>query len=307
MIDATAIKNGQLKAIFDWEMDENTPAATVQLRGKVAAVNRTTRVASRTSMVTSNAFVGSAQTPEFSINPNVDLDLDVTSSHDVTIEPHTDTAISGKVAVSTSATTQPIVKVRAMLNRQLLTTLTPDKDGGFNFAIAADQLRAGDNVLKVTATTAKGESSNTVVVKIKVQGVLKFDFISPREQFQASRLTGRDQVVQRSGDWQVVVQDTRGNDSQWTLMVHADRFRSRTGMPLMGGPIYVHDDGRTTDIHERPTPVVRHTTSEADKEGKYAVHKDWTKKTGVLLQVEAESAIGSYGGRITWTLADTPG
>lgn len=307
MIDPAAIKNGQLKAIFDWELDENTPAATVQLRGKVAAVNRTTRVASRTSMVTSNAFVGSAQTPEFSINPNVDLDLDVTSSHAVTVEPHTDTQVFGKISVSTSATTQPIIKVRAMLNRQLLTTLMPDKDGRFNFPVTADKLRAGDNVLKVTAITAKGESSNTVTVKIKVQGVLKFDFISPREQFQSSRLTGRDQLVQRSGDWQVVVQDTRGNESQWTLMVQAERFRSRTGVPLMGGPVYVHPDGRTTDIRERPTPVMRHTTSDADKEGKYDVHKDWTSKTGVLLQVDAESAVGSYGGRITWTLADTPG
>ncbi|WP_225418016.1 lectin-like domain-containing protein [Levilactobacillus huananensis] len=305
-LDPTAIKERQLAVILGRSLDEKTPAATIRLTGTVSDVARTVKVASQTSTVTSNAYVGAAQTPEFNLNPNVDLDLDVTSAHVLTVAPQTDTQVTGKVMMATTATTRPEVKVNAVLNQKELTTLKLQKDGTFQFSVKADQLRLGDNTLKLVALTEKGEASNVVVVRIKVQGVLKFDFISAKEQFRSSFLTGHDQYVRRSGHWQVVVQDTRGNDARWTLMAQAERFRSRTGAPLMGGPVYVYPDGRTTAIREHPVPIVTHATSPKDPEGKYAVHEEWTSKTGVLLEVRGGSLLGRYGGKITWTLMDTP-
>ena len=103
----------------------------------------------------------------------------------------------------------------------------------------------------------------------------------------------------------MVVQDTRGTGSQWTLMAQASPFVSEAGVKLGGGPVYVSKRG-VTPIGATPTPVLTHTMTDANLDGKFNVAAHWEKKSGVLLAVDSGTVPGNYSGSITWTLEDAP-
>lgn len=303
-LDIKDMTANQLRAKLGHAMDSAYPSATISLTGRVAAVSQTTEVARETSTFSSNALIRTAETPAFTINPSVDLSLAVTSGQTVDLKPQAATTIKGKVT-ATPATTKPVVKVQPTLNDLALPAVAVRADGTFELAVTHDMLRAGVNTLTLRAVTADGSKSNLVTVTITVMGELKFSYISPNESFQTSELTGQSQLVHRDGDWRLVVQDTRGSGSQWTLMAQASPFVASNGLKLNGGPVYVTADG-ITPIGATPTPVLTHTTNAMNLDGKFNVAAHWSQKTGVLLGVGQGTVPGNYSGQITWTLADAP-
>ncbi|NLR10602.1 MULTISPECIES: WxL domain-containing protein [Lactobacillaceae] len=302
-LDVKDISNQQLRTELGYAMDSAYPEATIRLTGRVASVAKTTEVARESSIFSSNALVRTLETPAFSINPSVDLDLAVTSGQTVALNPQEGTTIRGKVTVTTLAA-RPTVKVSPTLNGVGLPAISPRDDGTFDLPISPAKLRAGTNTLTFRALTADGSESNLVTVTIHVRGELKLSSVSTNEQFEASTLTGRSQLVHREGDWQLVVQDTRGRGSQWTLMVQATPFVARHGATLNGGPLYVTPDG-ITPIGATPTAIMTHTMAET-RDGKFDVAAQWSHQTGVLLGVEKGTAAGEYTGQLTWTLEDAP-
>lgn len=304
-LDVGAIKDRELLTKLSYAMDNAYPSATISLTGRIAPVSTTTKVARTSSVFTSNAMIKTAETPAFTVNPSVDLDLDVTSGQALTVKPGRGTTVTGKVTMMTSVATKPAVRIEPILNKQALPTMALNADGQFSLPVTPDMLRPGLNTLTLQAVTADGDKSNRVTVTITVKGELKFDYISPDESFQTSELTGKDQLVHREGSWQIRIQDTRGTGSQWTLLAQTTPFMDSNGVRLGGGPVYVNGRG-ITPIGATPTPVLTHRTNDANLDGKFNVADNWTRQTGVLLAVDNGTAPGNYTGSITWTLEDAP-
>lgn len=301
---ATA-RDGQLVMAVKPALSRQNPAATIQMTGHVLPVSTRQVVPSATSIFASPTFVGTATTPTFSVTPVVDLNLAVTSADPLVLPDLQKTTVTGKVGGFTSANVPPALRVTAKLNGVALPRVTPQSDGTFALLLAASQLQPGANVLKLTAVTASGDASKTVTVPITVAGELKFDTVSSEEGFQASTLTGNSQLVGRTGDWRLVVQDTRGTGSRWTLNAQATALTTSDGQQLAGQPVYVTSHG-SLPIGTTPTPVLTHVTDDSEDAGRFDVAGSWTPKTGILLAVKDGSAIGRYSGTIIWTLSDVP-
>jgi len=305
-LDLQSVKDRRLLAKLGHAMDSAYPSATISLTGRVAAVSKTTQVESTSSTFSSNALISTAETPQFTVNPSLDLDLNVTSGQTIELQANEATTVMGRVTATTSMAEMPTVKLKQVLNKQALPDVTMPADGHFKLPVTADMLRPGKNALTLTAVTADGDTSNRVTMTIKVIGELKFNYISPNERFQSSELTGKGQLVHREGSWQIEVQDTRGSGSQWTLLAQSTPFVTGDGTKLGGGPVYVNKYG-VIPIGRTPTPVLTHTTTDTNLDGKFNVSRNWTRGTGVLLAVDEDTIPGNYTGSITWTLEDAPG
>lgn len=304
VLDVKDITENEFRTELSHAMDSAYPAATISLTGRIAAVSEPVEVARESSVFSSNALVRTVETPAFSINPSVDLDLAVTSDQTTELKPQEGTTVKGKVTITTLGT-KPAVKVHPTLNHTALPVIAPAADGTFALALTPEMLHAGANTLTLRAVAPDGSESNLVTVTITVKGELKFSYISPNENFEASTLTGRSQLVHREGDWQLIVQDTRGSGSQWTLVAQASPFVTENGVTLNGGPVYVTPEG-LTPIGATPTPVMTHTMGATPRDGKVDVGAQWSQQTGVLLGVEHDAVSGKYVGQLTWTLEDAP-
>ncbi|WP_143463079.1 WxL domain-containing protein [Levilactobacillus enshiensis] len=301
----SATRDGALTVAFKSALSRQNPSATVQVTGRILPVSTQQVVASVTSIFASSAFVGTATTPTFRVMPAVKLDLAVTSADPLVLPDLQKTTVTGKIGGFTRANVPPALCVTPKLNGATLARVTPQSDGTFTLSLAASQLQPGANVLKLTAVTASGDVSKTVTVPITVTGELKFDTVSSEEGFQASTLTGNSQLVGRTGDWRLVVQDTRGTGSRWTLNAQATALTTSDGQQLAGQPVYVTSHG-SLPIGTTPTPVLTHVTDDSEDAGRFDVVGSWTPRTGMLLTVTDGSAIGHYSGTIVWTLSDAP-
>ena len=304
-IAATDVKDGHLSVRLTSELDAENAGATITLTGHAGQVAHTTTVPAATSAFTSTARVTSADTPEFIINPGTDVELKVTSLDSVHLKPGASTTVTGNVTVSTTAEIPPTTIVLPTLNGRRIASVPVAADGSFNLALTADQLQAGTNQLSLVAITVLGDASRPVTVPITVAGTLQFATISANQRFQETQLTGSSQLVKRTNDWQLAVQDTRGTGEQWTLLAQATPFTTPDGRQLAGQPVYV-TKYQTIPLGANPTPVVSHVTDDSVNDGLYDVAGVWQPNTGVLLRVHGAAMIGRYQGTITWALANAP-
>lgn len=304
-LDASQISQQKLTAALHQSLNRDNDAATVSLIGEADEVAKSTTVPATTSTFVSNAYVGTADTPSFQLNPNVDLNLSVTSDNPLALKPETDTVVTGNVHLATSATTPPRVTIQPVLNGTRLTVITPATDGTFPLPLKASDLQAGTNTLTLVATADTGDTSNTVTVPITVAGDLKFSDVAAASHFQTATLTGQDQLAKRGDDWRLAVSDTRGTGRQWVLDVQATPFVAADGTTLAGGPVYVDAYGSLT-IDDTPTAIVWHTTDDRDHDGVYDVMGNWSADQGLLLAVNGGAVSGNYTSTITWTLGDVP-
>lgn len=295
----------QLATKIKKDLDGRQSQATIQLTGTVKVATSATSIPATTSVFTSPEFVTPATTPAFTVNPGADLRVDLTSGSQKHLATDQDTVVTGKVNLAANQLMAGDVTLTAVLNGRPLTTRHPQTDGTFQFPISAKQLRAGTNQLAITATTTRGDRSNTAIATLTVAGELKFAAVSAVERFQSSKLTGKSQLVSRAGNWQLVVQDTRGTGDRWTLLAQASEFTTGNGTRLAGQPVYV-TPYQTIPIGDTPTPVYAHVTDDSVADGLVNVAADWTRQTGVMLAVNGGSAAGEYSGQLTWTLADAP-
>lgn len=298
-------RDGQLVTALKLVLSRQDPTATIRLTGKILPVDSRQVVTGATSIFASPTFIGTATTPTFSVIPAVKLNLAVTSADPLALPDLQKTTVTGKIGGFTRANVPPALRVMAKLNGVALPRVTPQSDGTFALSLTASQLQSGANNLKLTADTASGDASKTVTVPITVAGELKFDTVSSAEGFRVSTLTGNSQLVGRTGDWRLVVQDTRGTGSRWTLNAQATALTTSDGQQLAGQPVYVTGHG-TIPIGTSPTPVLTHVTDDSEDAGRFDVAGSWTSKTGILLAVDDGSAVGSYSGTIIWTLSDAP-
>ncbi|GEO69492.1 WxL domain-containing protein [Levilactobacillus acidifarinae] len=304
-LNVSDMSNNKLTMTLAQSLDSQNNEATVKLLGQANDVPETVYNPALSSTFSSNALVTNADTPSFAINPNVDLDLKVTSGNPVTLKTKEDTTVTGNVAITTTASTKPTVNVQGKLNGQALPDTPVASDGTFKLNLTADQLQMGTNTLKLTATTPHGDTSKTVTVLITVVGTLEFGDVDGTSSFVTSTLTGTQQLVSRNKDWGIEVKDTRGTGQQWSLSAQSTSFTDNSGHTLSGGPVYVGSYG-TQPLNGHAVQIMTHTTNDSTDDGQVNVANDWGDRSGVLLDVGGDTLSGTYHGTITWTLANAP-
>jgi len=283
-------------------LTRQNPTATIRLRGQVRTVPTTQSIARTTSTFVASSVATTATTPAFDVAPHAALKLAVTSADPVTLMDKQATTIQGTVhgAAATAAVT-----VKPTLNGKALPALSVTRDGTFRLALTADQLQAGNNYLQLVAATATGATSATVTVPITVGGRLQFLWAPIYGSFQRSVLTGRDQFVHRTSDWQIAVQDTRGTGQHWSLDAQATPLENAAGKIVAGGPVYV-DSGGTTPLGTTLTQIMTHTTDDSVADGVTNVTAGWSADTGILLNVPGGTPAGTYHSTLTLTLTNAP-
>lgn len=304
-LDVNDTSDGKLAMTLAHSLDSQNASAVVKLVGQANDVSDNFKNSALSSTFSSNALVTNADTPAFTINPNVALSLAVTSANPVTLKPKEGTTVTGKVGLATSATTPPATDVQATLNGTRLPETPTATDGTFSLNLTADQLQLGNNLLELTAVTDQGDASESVTVPITVVGTLSFGTVDATSSFTTEDLTGSNQLLSRNDDWGLAVHDTRGSGQQWTLDAQSTSFTDSAGQTLSGGPVYIGSQG-TQPLTTQPVQIMAHTTDDSVNDGRVEVTDDWDAHDGILLNVNGDTAAGHYQGTITWTLNNAP-
>ncbi|MGY5339739.1 lectin-like domain-containing protein [Levilactobacillus spicheri] len=290
-------------------LSSDNPTATISLKGQAADEKDVTQVPSVASTFSAVNGVATTDTSHFVLNPKLDIGLYRISSKEVTIDAGETTTIQGQVLVPEGITlTNKDLVVHPTVNGQKQDTYTiedPDDEasGKVLFTPKAADLKAGKNTVDIYVQDIYGNKSSSFTVTINVRGGLTFGTVASNSSFQATTLTGQQQDIKRTNNWQVKISDTRQAGSTWQLQVAATPFTSSDGKQLAGSLVY-RDGGSTTSINTSPVTI---SNGQASGDGDLTdVVDDWDDKTGLELNVNSNAVEGDYSTDITWTLSDTP-
>lgn len=173
----------------------------------------------------------------------------------------------------------------------------------YEYEVPGTELVIGvENIISVYAVDTDGLQSNTEQLKVTVEGSLSFTYLPPTVSFQTTTIPDKPQVVQRDGDWDIRLQDTRGNGS--SLKVYStlvSEFQNSNGKKLIHSLIFKHDG--QTEYLEKGIPVEIYADSSGDGQEKSIV---WNNDEGMLLNIDSSAYAGQYQGIISWGLVDGP-
>lgn len=170
------------------------------------------------------------------------------------------------------------------------------------------QANGGTSVSTSFTATKAGETVTTdkpLTVSVG-NGTLSFSTMPKRSDFVQTTITGQDQAVQRAGDWNVGVTDTRKSGSPWYLSVSESPLTNSVTKKELSGYVYYTADGQTeTKIGTDSTFIAsgQKATGVGDA---YQLNDKWTNKNGILLHANSDVMIGSYDGTMNWSLNDAP-
>lgn len=104
---------------------------------------------------------------------------------------------------------------------------------------------------------ANGDSSPTATVTINV-GFLDLGTVSQNSSFVDTKLNGQSQLIKRSDNWKLNINDTRGAGSAWTLSAAVTPFIGQNipDNTLKGNWVYVDGLGNET-VRQQPLKRVR--------------------------------------------------
>lgn len=170
------------------------------------------------------------------------------------------------------------------------------------------QVSGGASVSTPFTATKAGETVTTdkpLTVSVG-NGTLSFSTMPTRSDFAKTMINGQGQIVQRTGDWNVGVTDTRKSGSPWRLSVSESPLtNSETGKELSGYVYYTADGQTETKIGTGSTFIAsgQKATGVGDT---YKLNDGWTDNKGILLHANSDVTIGSYNGTMDWSLSDAP-
>lgn len=242
--------------------------------------------------------------PRFTILPIGDIHMKLKESTLNTL-PHEPVSIEGFLAHDDSLKCEDVeVQLRRSDGSEIITT--QDKDDRFKITLEPRDLALGLNQLSLHAHCKGVYGSFPIEVNIEVQdGELKLSDVSKTVSFANTTLNGETQEVQRQGDMQVEVEDTRHELKEWRVTVaNLDGLKDEHGADLKGKLIY-KQAGDAKPITKDPVVVATHKMGKS-AEKKYDVSENWQNDNGILLEVDPDAAAGKYQGTLTWTLSDAP-
>lgn len=216
------------------------------------------------------------------------------------------TELTGTVQVPKQSLNQKVV-IHPTINGTTATTVTVTATTTkvpFTVTVPASSLQVGDNQVTLAATSEQVEAAPTTAVQINVMTVPDSGSISYTQSvgalaFGQVTLTGASQLIKRSGDWHLIVNDDRTTTTGWVLSAEATSLTTSDGQQLAGGLVY-RQGGQETSLTNQAVEVAKSTATT------YNVESHWTSDTGILLRLNAGARAGDYAGQLTWTLTSAP-
>ncbi|CAJ1196531.1 hypothetical protein CPR19088_GLDEOEPO_02492 [Companilactobacillus paralimentarius] len=189
-----------------------------------------------------------------------------------------------------------------------------DNNGNFTLSFPADKL-AKINTLSFYVDDNNGNQSNIIKKQINVGGLLSFDCVQENVNFKTINDSYKDQIVTRSGTWQIYVHDSRPKNNRWYVTASSSPLiaDNKYKTPLDGKLFFRNSDGYDVDIPSTPkkgninsnlVTVASHTKTIDDSE--YINIADfWNSNNGILLFLKKGNPVGKYTSQITWSLTDS--
>lgn len=305
--DTTAIAH-----TLSGSLSKTNPTATLTLKGKAATVTSQTAVPSVVQYFNGSTFIGSVETPKFTILPANKLDLSMASDNATSVEPSKTINLQGQVTSADSTVGNKAVTMHVTLdNGNTIDNFTMNgtssdstKAGYFNFDLPASKLTTGANKVSVYAVDSNGNKSNVATLTVTLNGVLSFGDISGSMSFGTdNEVPSKEILIKASSDWNVNVTDGRVTGSKWYVYASASRLTSDTHT-LAGDVVYVDGDG-TKHVMTNKATLISSGASDGSSTATN-IANGWSSSKGIFLNVQPSIYTGAYSGQVTWTLANTP-
>jgi len=173
--------------------------------------------------------------------------------------------------------------------------------GKFKFELETKLLKVGLHELEVYAIDRHRMTSQKLSVSVHVQGNLAFKKVPEQVKFKDVVLNGHSQLTERTDDWQVKVNDERGDVKQsWRLLAAVTSFKDPKKGELAGQLEY-HQGQNAVPLTSKGTVIAT-----AQGQAAFDSNQAWKADTGILLKTRPDAVPGTYQGKITWTLEDVP-
>lgn len=296
-IDAADLKRNEVTRPITTGLSATSAGATFSFTGKVK--DGTGPVAPLTSQFRGKEAVAETSTPEFTVDPTLDLKLALPSS--LYVDPGKGAQITGKVQIGDPAWRNSDVHLQMSINGQSFEEPLKDSDprGVVNVDLPATLITKKTNTLTVTAVGPDpSHNSQTKTMTIYI-GELAFTSATPQVTFKG-KLTGTMQRLACAQPLDLTITDTREKGNGWHLEAVASQLKRADGRALDGDVQYFRD-GQLLSLNAAQT-VASHTNDGVNTR----THISSENNQGLLLQVGGGAISGDYSGRVSWLLMNTP-
>ncbi|WP_261809984.1 lectin-like domain-containing protein [Levilactobacillus humaensis] len=296
-IDEADLKNNEVTRPITAGLSATSTGATFSFTGKVK--DGTGSVAPLTSQFRGKEAVAETSTPEFTVDPTLDLKLAIPNS--LYVDPGKGAHITGKVQIGDPAWHNSDVHLQMSINGQSLEEPLKDSDerGVIDVDLPASFITKKTNTLTVTATGPDPtHNSQTKTMTIYI-GELAFTSATPQVTFKG-KLTGTMQRLACAQPLDLTITDTREKGNGWHLEAVASQLKRADGKSL-DGDLQYFKDGQFLSLDAAQT-VASHTNDGVTT----MTHLSSETNQGLVLQVEGGAISGDYSGQVSWLLMNTP-
>ncbi len=300
-----ANSDNKLNYTLTEQLDSNSRNAVIELQGKTEKTAPTQlTVPSAHASFQGDNLITDTDSVSFHIRQRL-LTLESDSPHIIKLKASEDAIISGQLNYIGSGTPdfQSMI-VHYKLNKQSYSVSGKiDKSGKVSFSINHQDLSKINSLEFYVTDTDNVTNTNIITRKIQVGGLLSFGKIQDNLAFQSTNGSFNNKTIQRSGNWQINVVDSREKGSYWNVQAKASDLIINNKNKLKGHLFYRNSKGKETPL-DNNVSVASHIKDIDDPQTKN-ITDSWTTNTGILLDLNSNNQAGKYTGKIEWTLSDT--
>lgn len=284
----------------------DTSTASYSINGIAGNVTSDTTVASTHSRFLGDNGIADVDSPAFTIK-QPEIKLTSTTDNPLTINKGSDAKINGNVSYTSGATvtnSNMLVHVTVNGGTEVKTAmLNTDPTGQLTVSIPQKELTSDTNTVRIYVTDANSKQSNklTFIVKTK-DGGLSISEYPKAASFKTVNTTRKDQVISRSGNWDLSVLDSRGSGNNWKLMANSTQLQS--GSTDFNGSLIFKTGNNSYSLTGNDVQIATGQTISNDPVTT-DIDSTWTGDSGVLLKSSGTNQAGTYDGTINWTLYDS--
>lgn len=290
---------------------DNIVSANIKFEGTVTSNDKAkdSPVASAHAGFYGDNLQKDVMTTAFVIKQPVKISL-TKESGNPTINIDQETKLQGSVAYSDGSTVEPSkIEVVAKVNdgdpikidmNTIATTNT------FSLPVSKklfSNLVEGLNKIEIYVYNKEDfNSSDPIYFDVTVTGSLQVK-ASQLSHFNSVQAMDNKQIISRSNDWSVDVEDSRNVGSEWYLFAEATPL-TKGDDTWDGGLVYVNKNHEEKPLTNSKVNI---DSGVKNEEGLQStdVDKEWTANTGVLLRKNSYEEAGTYTSTITWTAQDS--
>ncbi|KAJ61006.1 hypothetical protein [Enterococcus faecalis] len=160
-------------------------------------------------------------------------------------------------------------------------------------------------VTVVIESSATGKKEHVKVPINVIAGALEFKSVPDLLDFGSRKISTVNNIYRPSVSGNLIVSDTRGSKKgPWRVLLQETDKLSSKDSNLGGLTYYTNSNNETINIGEDKTIVEEGNLTDTNE---LNISENWKDKKGISLIIPVEKQIiGSYNGRLSWTLEDVP-